>query len=280
MDDASRDGTAEAVAGAASPGDRAAQRGRRPASPARPTRGWRGPGARSCCSSTATPRWTPGALERLAGVFAREPWLGIAGALLHYPDGSPQWSGGREPTLAWFFALASGLPALLARLPLYRRARPLDATAPRDRRLGDRGGHGVPAHGLGGGGAARRGVPLLRPGPRLLPARPPGRLAGRGAAGLPGAPPPRRDDRPRPRSPRPPAPGAAVERPAALGPQAPRRGLGERGPAPPSGPAPACGSPPAGSPARSSPRPGAPPGGRTTGRCGRRSALAILPHRV
>jgi N-acetylglucosaminyl-diphospho-decaprenol L-rhamnosyltransferase len=73
----------------------------------------------------------PGGLEQLAGGFARKPWLGIAGALLHYPDGSPQWSGGREPSLAWFFALASGLPALLAKLPLYRRARPLDAAGPR-----------------------------------------------------------------------------------------------------------------------------------------------------
>lgn len=72
----------------------------------------------------------PGGLERLPEIFAPEPRLGIAGALLHYPDGSPQWSGGREPTLAWFFALASGLPALLARLPLYRRARPLAPDAP------------------------------------------------------------------------------------------------------------------------------------------------------
>jgi GT2 family glycosyltransferase len=73
----------------------------------------------------------PGGLEGLAGIFARKLWLGIAGALLHYPDGSPQWSGGRQPSLAWFFALSSGLPALLARLPLYRRAKPLDAAGPR-----------------------------------------------------------------------------------------------------------------------------------------------------
>ena len=73
----------------------------------------------------------PGGLARLAGLFAEEPRLGIAGALLHYPDGSPQWSGGREPSLAWFFALSSGLPALLARMPLYRRAKPLDPDAPR-----------------------------------------------------------------------------------------------------------------------------------------------------
>jgi len=72
----------------------------------------------------------PGGLERLIGIFEREPELGIAGGLLHYPDGSPQWSGGREPSLAWFFALASGLPALLVRLPFYRRAKPLAPDRP------------------------------------------------------------------------------------------------------------------------------------------------------
>lgn len=72
----------------------------------------------------------PGGLGRLLEVFGREPRLGIAGALLHYPDGSPQWSGGREPSLAWFFALTSGLPALLERLPVYRRAKPLDPKEP------------------------------------------------------------------------------------------------------------------------------------------------------
>jgi GT2 family glycosyltransferase len=71
-----------------------------------------------------------GGLERLLEVFAGEPELGIAGALLHYPDGSPQWSGGREPSPLWFFALTSGLPRLLEKLPLYRRARPLDADRP------------------------------------------------------------------------------------------------------------------------------------------------------
>jgi len=66
-----------------------------------------------------------GGLGRLLEVFGREPRLGIAGALLHYPDGSPQWSGGREPSLLWFFALGSSLPALLAHLPFYRRFKPL-----------------------------------------------------------------------------------------------------------------------------------------------------------
>jgi GT2 family glycosyltransferase len=70
----------------------------------------------------------PGALARLVEAFAGAPRMGIAGAALHYPDGRPQWSGGAEPSCLWLFALASGLPALLARLPGYRRARPLAVT--------------------------------------------------------------------------------------------------------------------------------------------------------
>src|SRR5436309_346274 len=73
----------------------------------------------------------PGALARLRDAFAREPRLGAAGALLHYPDGRAQWSGGGEPGLLWLFALASGLPPLLARLPGYRRAKPAGAPAGR-----------------------------------------------------------------------------------------------------------------------------------------------------
>jgi N-acetylglucosaminyl-diphospho-decaprenol L-rhamnosyltransferase len=67
-------------------------------------------------------------LAALLARFAAEPRLGIAGAALRYPDGTPQWSGGAEPTAAWLFALASGLPELLARLPLYRRLRPASGT--------------------------------------------------------------------------------------------------------------------------------------------------------
>jgi hypothetical protein len=72
----------------------------------------------------------PKGLVRLLEIFEQEPELGIAGALLHYPGGSPQWSGGREPSLAWFFALASGLPALLRHLPFYRRLKPLAPPGP------------------------------------------------------------------------------------------------------------------------------------------------------
>jgi len=68
-----------------------------------------------------------GAFGPLLAAFARNPRLGAAGAVLHYPDGSPQWSGGRAPGLLWLFALASGLPALLARLPRWRRVKPVGA---------------------------------------------------------------------------------------------------------------------------------------------------------
>ncbi|HEV3075377.1 MAG TPA: glycosyltransferase [Thermoanaerobaculia bacterium] len=67
-------------------------------------------------------------LAALLARFAAEPRLGIAGAALRYPDGTPQWSGGAEPTAAWLFALASGLPGLLARMPFYRRLRPPSGT--------------------------------------------------------------------------------------------------------------------------------------------------------
>lgn len=73
----------------------------------------------------------PGSFAPLRAAFARDPRLGAAGATLHYPDGSPQWSGGRAPTLLWLFGLASGLPPLLARLPAWRRVKPAGAPAGR-----------------------------------------------------------------------------------------------------------------------------------------------------
>jgi GT2 family glycosyltransferase len=50
-----------------------------------------------------------GGERALAGAFARDAAVGAVAARLVYPDGAPQWSGGREPTLAWLFAQASGL---------------------------------------------------------------------------------------------------------------------------------------------------------------------------
>jgi len=129
VDDASRDGTAEAV-GQRHPAvvvlrNETPQRFTRSAN-----RGLARARGEILLLLNSDTEVAPGGLASLLEVFAREPRLGIAGARLHYPDGSPQWSGGREPSLAWFFALASGLPALLARLPLYRRLKPLDAHGP------------------------------------------------------------------------------------------------------------------------------------------------------
>lgn len=66
----------------------------------------------------------PGAVAALLAAFDRAPGLGIAGAALVSPDGSPQWSGGPLPTPRWLFALASGVATTLARVPGYRRIRP------------------------------------------------------------------------------------------------------------------------------------------------------------
>lgn len=131
VDDGSRDGTAEAVArrfptvrilsapGGAEGFTLAANRGVAAAG---------APVVLLLNSDTEVP---PGGFERLLAAFAADPRLGVAGAQLHYPDGSPQWSGGRAPTLAWLFVLASGLGPLLGRLRPYRAARPLDTAAPR-----------------------------------------------------------------------------------------------------------------------------------------------------
>jgi len=64
-----------------------------------------------------------GGLEALLEELDLRPRMGIAGAALHYPDGSPQWSFGPAPTGRWLFALASGLPPLLWRLPGYLAVR-------------------------------------------------------------------------------------------------------------------------------------------------------------
>jgi GT2 family glycosyltransferase len=65
----------------------------------------------------------PEAIGAVVEAFAKKPELGVAGAALRHPDGAPQWSGGRVPNALWCFALASGIPALLGRLRLWRRLR-------------------------------------------------------------------------------------------------------------------------------------------------------------
>ncbi|HEX2253258.1 MAG TPA: glycosyltransferase family 2 protein [Thermoanaerobaculia bacterium] len=71
-------------------------------------------------------------LRLLAEAFSQRPRLGIAGAVLVYPDGRPQWNGGAAPTLAWMLALGSGLPRLLGRLRAYRATRPVVRVGPVD----------------------------------------------------------------------------------------------------------------------------------------------------
>ena len=71
----------------------------------------------------------PGWDAALRRAFARDPELGIAGAQLFYPDGRPQWRGGRAPTLPWLFVLASGAARWLRLVPGYRRLRSLGGSA-------------------------------------------------------------------------------------------------------------------------------------------------------
>lgn len=68
-------------------------------------------------------------LDTLCDAFEGDPTLGAAGAELYFPDGRPQWSAGRAPTLPWLFALSSGLPRLLHRVPGYRWVRPVHGNA-------------------------------------------------------------------------------------------------------------------------------------------------------
>ena len=67
----------------------------------------------------------PGGWQILEESFRRRPDLGVVGAALCYPGGKPQWSGGPVPTWPWLFALASGLPSLLGRIPGIRKLRPV-----------------------------------------------------------------------------------------------------------------------------------------------------------
>jgi len=126
VDDASRDGTAEAV------------RARFPGAVVLvndTARGFGGAANRGLAAAqgevllllNSDTEVDPATVPRVLEAFDREPRLGAAGAELRNADGSPQWSAGAAPTRPWLFGLASGLPALLGRLPGYRRLRPAGA---------------------------------------------------------------------------------------------------------------------------------------------------------
>lgn len=128
VDDGSRDGTAEAVAGTF-PQVRLLRNSKARGFTAAANRGLAEARGDLLLLLNSDTEVTAEGLTALEARFASESGLGIAGAALRYPDGSPQWSGGPAPSLAWLWALASGLPALLARLPIYRRLLPVSAAA-------------------------------------------------------------------------------------------------------------------------------------------------------
>jgi GT2 family glycosyltransferase len=124
VDDGSRDGTAEAVA-ARFPSVRVLRNESAAGFTRAANRGLQAAQGDVLLLLNSDTEVEPSGIDALLGRFAAVPRLGVVGAALHYPDGTPQWSGGDEPSLLWLFGLASGIPPLLARLPLYRRARPL-----------------------------------------------------------------------------------------------------------------------------------------------------------
>jgi GT2 family glycosyltransferase len=65
-----------------------------------------------------------GALQAMLDAFARDAKLGISGAHLLNEDGTPQWSGGPTPTLAWMIAAVSGLGRHAKRFRGGRTSRP------------------------------------------------------------------------------------------------------------------------------------------------------------
>ena len=127
VDDASRDGTAEAVA-ARFPEARLLRNEAPGGFTASINRGLETARGDVLVALNSDTELLPGALEALLARFAEHPRLGVAGGRLVYPDGSPQWSGGGAPGPFWLFGLASGLPALLARIPGWRRLRPVAGT--------------------------------------------------------------------------------------------------------------------------------------------------------
>lgn len=56
-------------------------------------------------------------LPDVVAAFYEDESLGIGGAALIDPDGTPQWRAGQWPTTKWLFAQASGFGSVLNRLP-------------------------------------------------------------------------------------------------------------------------------------------------------------------
>jgi len=122
VDDASQDGTCDAVR-SEFPSVNVLETEQRQGFTAAVNRGLRAARSDLLLLLNNDTELAPGALHALAAAFARHSRLGVAGAHIRYPDGRRQWSGGADPTLTWLFALASGLPAVLQKLPGYRLLR-------------------------------------------------------------------------------------------------------------------------------------------------------------
>lgn len=67
------------------------------------------------------------ALRAFGEAFARDAKLGVAGAALVDEDGTPQWSGGKTPTLLWIAAVVSGAGPALGKLRRRRGRRASEA---------------------------------------------------------------------------------------------------------------------------------------------------------
>ena len=128
VDDGSSDGTAEAVESDL-PGVRVLFNARPQGFSPAANRGLAEAGGDVLLLLNSDTEVTTEGLAQLLAALDADPKLGIAGGQLYYPDGRPQWSGGKAPDLLWLFALGSSLPRVLRRLPGYRALRPLEAAA-------------------------------------------------------------------------------------------------------------------------------------------------------
>jgi len=128
VDDGSSDGTAAAVA-ASYPAVRLLRHGRPLGFTAAANAGAALAGGDLLLLLNSDTEVAPDALRTLIAAFRDDPRLGIAGAALLYPDGSPQWSGGRAPDGRWLFALASGIAHRLGSSARWRRRRPVSGHA-------------------------------------------------------------------------------------------------------------------------------------------------------
>lgn len=126
VDDASRDGTGEAVR-ELYPTARILRNERAESFTRSANRGLGAAGGDVILLLNSDTEVSSGAWEALSSAFGGAGRLGIVGAALRYPDGTPQWSGGRFPSLLWLFLLGTGVVPLLVRLPGARSVRPVSA---------------------------------------------------------------------------------------------------------------------------------------------------------